>query len=380
MVMTKLRAMTPRAAALGLALGGAALGAIATVGAPAQAATLFMGSYPDAILVAEDVNGAVTQKIKLDTGLPRSMRLSNDKKRLYVSTITTGGIEVIDTATRKVINKFSLNDEVTHYRFGDGVPDPSGKLYYTIATHYDKGADRYEVSKPQYTVIDLVQKKIVKQVDVAREDDPPSGGGGRATFMMSDDGRYLYQFRDKVLVIDTQDNFKVVERIDLAKPETAGFDSARFGGTLDTISRPGEYTTLFTSSDPYIHNKVFGVGRFNLNSREFTFTPIGPAPATMAGLQIAPDGKRAYTVVTNGLYGNKRCEFWRFDLTTNAVEAKAEFECRSRFQFGMSSKGDKLYIYGASFDIEVYDAQTLKYEATWDLGHDATGAGLAIVD
>jgi hypothetical protein len=58
---------------------------------------------------------------------------------------------------------------------------------------------------------------------------------------------------------------------------------------------------------------------------------------------------------------------------------KAEFHCRSRFTFGMSGDGTKLYIYGASYDIEVYDAKTMKLERTWDLQADATMAGLLIL-
>jgi hypothetical protein len=37
----------------------------------------------------------------------------------------------------------------------------------------------------------------------------------------------------------------------------------------------------------------------------------------MAGLQVTPDKKLAYTIVANGEFGNKRCEFWAFDLTTD---------------------------------------------------------------
>ena len=98
----------------------------------------------------------------------------------------------------------------------------------------------------------------------------------------------------------------------------------------------------------------------------------------MAGLQVTPDGKEGYTVVTTQKLGNKRCEFWRFDLGTNKVLATQEFPCRSRFQFGMSGDGSKLYIYGASYNIEVYDAKTLKLEKDWDLGNDATMAGMVI--
>ena len=46
------------------------------------------------------------------------------------------------------------------------------------------------------------------------------------------------------------------------------------------------------------------------------------------------------------------------------------------FSFGMSTDGKKLYLYGAGFEIEVYDAATLKYEKTWDLNNDVTMAGM----
>ncbi len=155
-------------------------------------------------------------------------------------------------------------------------------------------------------------------------------------------------------------------------------ENVSFGGGVEALRSPREYISLFNASDPYIHNKVFGIARLDLTTREFSFTPIGPAPSTMAGLQVTPDGKDGYTVITNGTLGNKRCEFWHFDLATSKVVDNAEFPCRSRFQFGMSGDGKKLYIYGASFSIEVYDAKTLKMEKDWDLGNDATGAGMVI--
>jgi hypothetical protein len=109
------------------------------------------------------------------------------------------------------------------------------------------------------------------------------------------------------------------------------------------------------------------------------YDPIGPAPAGMAGLQVTPDKKSAYTIVANGANGNKRCEFWKFDLTNDRLTQKAEVTCRTRFSFGMSSNGQKLYIYGAGFEIEVYDAATLQLEKTWDLNTDVTYAGIAVL-
>jgi hypothetical protein len=122
---------------------------------------------------------------------------------------------------------------------------------------------------------------------------------------------------------------------------------------------------------------VFGLARMDLGTREVTYNAIGPAPSGMTGLQVTPDKKFAYSVVANGANGNKRCEFWKFDLSTDRVSQKEEVPCRTRFSFGMSTDGKKLYIYGAGFEIEVYDAATLKLEKTWDLQTDVTYAGIA---
>ncbi|MBV8902025.1 MAG: hypothetical protein JOZ22_00190 [Acidobacteriia bacterium] len=106
------------------------------------------------------------------------------------------------------------------------------------------------------------------------------------------------------------------------------------------------------------------------------FKPIGPAPAGIAGFEVTPDKKKGYAVVTSGIHGTKRCEFWSFDLTSDRITQRAEVPCRTRFTLGISTDGKKLYIYGAGFDIEVYDAATLKYEKTWDLNTDVTYGGI----
>ncbi|MGA2214327.1 MAG: hypothetical protein ABSH31_13720, partial [Bryobacteraceae bacterium] len=135
----------------------------------------------------------------------------------------------------------------------------------------------------------------------------------------------------------------------------------------------------FVWSDPVVHNHVFGLARFDLTTRHLDFNPIGPMPAGMAGIQVTPDKKWGYTVVSNGRNGNKRCEFWAINLTSDKITQTAEVPCRTRFTLGISTDGKKLYIYGAGFDIEVYDAATLKYEKTWDLNTDVTYAGIVVV-
>ena len=365
MMMPNLVGQTFRAAAVAATLSLSAAHALAD--------TLLLGTYPDKMFTVDEATGTIKDRIQLAAGLPVSMRLSNDKKLIYVTTITTSGIVVLDAGTRKVLNQFSLNTPTTRYRFNGGVPDPTGRYFYTQLIRFDKEIDRYKVSKPMFAVIDLKLQKITRTADLDAEDDTLAGQ--RSAFMISPDGKKLYAFRDKVLTIDVA-TLKVTDRFDLAKPETTGMENVSFGGGVEALTNPNEFVSLFNASDPYIHNKVFGIGRFDLTRAKFDFTPIGPVPTAMSGLEITPDGKDGYTVVTNGTLGNKRCEIWRFDLASTKLLDKAEFHCRSRFTFGMSGDGTKLYVYGASYDIEVYDAKTLKWERTWDLGADATMAGM----
>ncbi len=340
----------------------------------AGAGTLYLPAYPASVLVFDEAKGQIVDRIPLETGTPMSMRLAPDHKKIYVTTIDHNGIEVIDVATRKVINHFYLNSPTKQYRFRGGAVDPEGKFFYTVTREIDRLPEHFEVAKAKYTVIDLEQKKIVKTADMSAADERTN----RLSFEVSPDGKYLYQFGPKITILQTAD-FKVVDQLDLAEPDFGAMGNVHLGGDLDLISQPGLHTSLFTSSDPIVHNRVFGLARLDLTTRQVTYNPIGPAPAGMAGLQVTPDKKFAYTVVANGAGGNKRCEFWKFDLTSDRLTQKAEVSCRTRFSFGMSSNGEKLYIYGAGFEIEVYDTATLKLDKTWDLQNDITYGGIAVL-
>jgi DNA-binding beta-propeller fold protein YncE len=347
---------------------------LAAFACAASAGTLYLPAYPSTVLVFDESKGQVVDRIPLSTGTPMSVRLAPDHKKIYVTTIDHNGIEVIDVATRKVTNHFVLNTATKQYRFRGGAVDPQGKLFYTVAQEIDKLQEHFDIQHPKYTVIDLEQQKITKTVDMPLEDERTN----RLSFEVSPDGKFLYQFGPKLKILQTSD-FKLVDTLDLAQPDFGAMENVRLGSDLDLISQPGVHTSIFNSSDPIVHNRVFGLARLNLATRQVDYSPIGPAPTGMSGLQVTPDKKSAYTVVTNGAYGNKRCEFWKFDLTSDRLTQKEEVPCRTRFSFGMSSDGKKLYIYGAGFEIEVYDTATLKLEKTWDLQSDVTYGGIAVL-
>ena len=335
---------------------------------------MFLPAYPDGILIFDESKGQIVDRIALSTGTPMSMRLAQDHKKIYVTTIDHNGVEVIDVASRKVINRFVLNTATTQYRLRGGAIDPEGKFLYTVTREIDRLPEHFEVGRPKYTIVDLAQQKIVKTVDMPRADEMTN----RLSFEVSPDGKFLYQYGPKIKILQTAD-FKVVDELDLAAPEAASMENVRLGGDMDLISQPGMHTSIFISSDPIVHNRVFGLARLDLAKRSVDYKPIGPAPSGMAGLQVTPDKKFAYTIVSNGAHGNRRCEFWRFDLSNDRLTQKEEVPCRTRFSFGMSSGGEKLYIYGAGFEIEVYDTATMKLEKTWDLKTDIAPGGMAVL-
>src|ERR1700685_4199084 len=123
------------------------LSLLALFAAVASAGTLYLPAYPNAVLVFDESKGQIVDRIPLVTGTPISVRLASDHKKIYVTTIDHNGIEVIDVATRKVINHFELNTATKQYRFRGGAVDQGGKFFYTVTREIDKLPEHFEVAK-----------------------------------------------------------------------------------------------------------------------------------------------------------------------------------------------------------------------------------------
>ena len=344
----------------------------------AQAGTLFLPAYPAHVLVVDEATQKIVDRIPTEIGLPTGAYLSYDRKKIYLTTQDHNGIAVLDIASRKITNHFVLNQGNRQLRFRGIAPDPTDRQLYAVVTEVVKQVDRFEIGKPKYAVIDLAQQQIVRTADMPPGDQGPNMGFSRSGMLVSPDGKYLYQFRNQVVVLDTSD-FKVVDRIEMAKPEFPGMTNVGLGGVLEPIHQEGFYTSLFYAEDPNVHRRTFGIARFNLNTREFTYDSIGPTVQGMGGLEVSPDGKTGYTIVTNGQHGTKSCEFWTFDLVRHRRTMTSPYDCPTHFRLAISSTGKELYISGSGYTIEIYDAATLKPKGVTDLNNDVTMAGLIVV-
>jgi DNA-binding beta-propeller fold protein YncE len=328
-------------------------------------ALMYLGTWPNKILVIDETAQSVIDEIQL-TSAPFQFTLSQDKKKLFVLT-TKMAIEVVDLTTRKVTSHFELNEGDRRVWPMGAAVDPEGKYLYTTLRVAVKEIDRFKIEKAKFAVIDLEQKKITKTYDFPKEYD--QGFGFLAGYKVSPDGKLLYVFKEDILIFDLS-NFKQVDKIELSKPLHPGLFPIIFRGDDDPNEEPGFVTSVFNATDPVVRRSIFGIARINLATKSVDFTPIGPS-APMNRFLLTPDRKKGYTVTFSGQGGNRRTEFWVFDVVARKVIKKLEFESRSRFNFAVSGDGKKLYIYGAGATIEIYDAETLKLEKTITLEGDA---------
>jgi DNA-binding beta-propeller fold protein YncE len=321
---------------------------------------IFFGTWPHNVVVFDSTAEKIVGTIDLKTDAPRALILSPDKKKLYASTLNDNSIVTIDVASRAVTSSFSLNSGNQIVRLIGLAPDPAGNCLYGLATFVTRQIDHYDVSPPKIVVIDLAAKKISRTGDLPKDEGPY---GFRNSMKPSPDGKLLYIFRHNVLVLDTS-SFELVKKVDLAKPQAPGIENVSLGILDDPNELPGKVISVFSSSDPYVHREVFGIGVIDLAKLSFDFSPVGPMNAgNMMPLYLTPDRKTGYTVAINGDPGNRRCEFWAFDMATRKLIRKREFEGRTRFYFGVSSDGSKLLIYGAGYEVDVYDAQTFEFRS-----------------
>jgi len=250
--------------------------------------TLFVGGWPNKIFVIDEATEKITGTIDIATGDPTRMVLSRDKKRFYVVNSLSEQVEIIDIASRKSIDHFSLSEGRKKVFIRSMIPDPLHRFLVMLTKTAEKKIDRFEQDKTtKFAVVDLAQKKIVRTADVPKDEEPPGfgfGGGMR----LSPDGKYLYVFRNNVLIFDTTD-FKLVEKIELSKPQFPGIANVGIGMPLDSIQEPGMLISVFNSTDPVVRRNVFGIARFDLTRRTFEFTPVGPSTTGMMGLHVTPD-------------------------------------------------------------------------------------------
>ena len=321
---------------------------------------LYMGTYAGTVQIFDETTEQKIGDIKLQTGIPRSLTLSQNRNKFYVLDSTLEKVEVVDIATRSSLSTFTLSEGNKKTRIRGLQVDPLERFLILLTRSATKLIDRWEIGDISLQLYDLAQKKITRTIPWPRGEEREG-----VNIRFSPDGKLLYFFGDDVLILETQ-NFTEVDTWALSRPLESGMGRINFGSVDDFNEDPGFFTGLFTIQDPIQNRRIMGIGRVNLVGKTVDFTPIGPAEGV--SFAMAPDRKRGYGLMQQiGRY-----EFWAFDVENRKLIGRTEFAGRPRMALRVSSNGKLLYVFQAGATIDVYDTASYKLLRTIEMNADQT--------
>ena len=323
--------------------------------------TIYVGTYAKKILVIDEATMRAVDSIPVSIGIPYDMSLSYNRTHIYASDPSTEHVEVIDLATRKAINSFSLSHDSTKVQIVSMNVDPRERFAVLLIRTTTRRIDRYEIGKPTLVRFDLSKKVVTDTIPWPKGEEREF-----AQIIFSPSGDLMYFFTTEDILIYSSETLKQVDRWDLARSWDDGLGRFNFGCPNDIYEEPGFYTGLFRIADPVNRRQMMGVARVDLVKKSVDFYTLGPSENV--SFRLAPGRKRAYGLKSQvGLY-----EFWTYDLESHRVLGKTEFKGRPRMGLTASSNGQLLYIHTAGTTIDLYDTQTFKLNRTVDLHVDQT--------
>lgn len=328
---------------------------------------MYIGTYAGSIQIFDEATEALVGEIKLKTGIPRALTLSQSRSKFYVLDSTNEKVEIVDIATRTTTDTFTLSEGNKKVRIRGMQVDPLERFLILLTRSATKQVDRWEIGDIAMEFYDLAQKKITRTIPWPRGEEREN-----VNIRFSPDGTLLYFFGDDVLILETT-NFTEVDTWPLSRPIEPGLGRVNFGSVDDFNDDPGFFTGLFTTQDPIQNRRIMNLGRVNLVAKSIELTPIGPAEGI--SFSMSADRKKAWGVM-QGTGGTAqpigRYEFWAFDVAAKKLLSRTPFEGRPRMALRVSSNGRLLYVYQAGETIDVYDSATYKRLRTIEMNSDQT--------
>jgi DNA-binding beta-propeller fold protein YncE len=357
-----------RLAAAAIACGVIGTSAVTAQRQPAAAkpvsagtGTMYVSSYKGVIYEIDEATEKLVAEIPVKSGMPGTVRFSNDRSRMYIRDVTYEKIEVIDRVKRTTIDTYTLSEGATKTRIWSLQPDPNDKYLILVVKNYTLNGDRWEIGPPTLVQYDLAARKIAKTIPWPKGEEREGVG-----VIFSPDGKLLYMFAEDILIYETE-KFTEVDRWNLAQPQEFGMGRISPGGMDPFSDDPGFYTGLLTMQDPVNNRRIMGLGRVDLAGKKIDFRPIGPARGMAFGFNR--DKKRGYGLLFGGINEH---EFWTFDLDNYRVVGRTQFAGRPRMGMRVSSNGNFLYIHTAGNTIDLYDTTSFKLQRTITLDGDMT--------
>jgi hypothetical protein len=325
--------------------------------------TIYLGSYAKRMVVIDEASERVTAEIPLATGIPWSVRRSQDATRFYIQNADQEHFEVVDLATRKSIDSFTLSEGNRNVRALAFAVDPQHRIMTLVTRTTTKLVDRFEIGAPTFIQYDLRDHKVIRTLPWSIDPEPAYFS---LVIRYSPDGKLLYVFSDEVLILDAT-SLQQLASWDLSLSNEPALGRFDLGSLDDTNDDPAWFSALFTLKDPVHHRPLLVVGRVNLDQRSLDFFPLGPAAEQgQVSFALGADRQHAYALVQ----GIGHYELWTIDLASKRRQSKVEFKGRPRMAITTSSNGKIIYLHTAGNTIDLYEADGFKYLRTITLDGD----------
>jgi len=345
----------------------ALLAGMPAMGVSAQTATWYLASYTNDVLVWDEASEQVVDRITMRNFIPAQITPNEDKTRLYVQDATLENVEVVDLASRRVIDEFTLSHDSVRVRIDEFQPHPDGRKAVLHAKRYTKMRDRYSVEGPFLLEYDIEAKEVTDTIAW-----PDGEERERIRFEYSPDGETLYFFLQEIIAVNA-DTYEEIDRWEMGAPLEPGLGRANYPTGPGTYDDDGVATGLYRMTDPVQNRSIMGIARVRLADEEVDFFTLGPSEPVNQ-FALAPGGHKGYALYsTVGRY-----EFWEFDLDAHRVTRRLPFAGRPRMSLRVSADGEKLYVYGAGPTIDVYDADTLERLRTVEFDTDVGMSSVVI--
>ena len=107
--------------------------------------TLYVGVFPDHFKVIDEATTTITGKVPFTSGMPRRTSLSKDRTRFYTVEAQQEKVEIIDIASRKTLDSFTLSQGNRKVRIKTLEPDPLHRFVMMVIRPVVKHIDRWEI-------------------------------------------------------------------------------------------------------------------------------------------------------------------------------------------------------------------------------------------
>jgi hypothetical protein len=143
-------------------------------------------------------------------------------------------VDIIDIASRKTLDTFTLSQGNKKVRIRSLEPDPLNRFVVLLTASATKLIDRFEIGKPTLEQYDLAQHKVVRTIPWPNDEERQN-----ATIMFAPDGKLMYLFSDQDVLIYETNAFTQVDKWELSRPIEEGFGRLEFGPRDVLNDQPG---------------------------------------------------------------------------------------------------------------------------------------------